>query len=339
MRTPAEWETHEAVWLAVPHLRDEWGIYFEGARREFLAFCKAIRGERLEILTATEEDTRWIRAELPEHSTTVHQQAFGDIWVRDTGPVFSFSEGRLMGTCFQFNGWGGRYRFEGDEDLSSRISELAEVPRRRIQLVIEGGALEQDGLGTLLTTRECLLNENRNPSRNEHAIESLLINSFGAKKVVWFDRGLNNDHTDGHIDNLVRFVAPGKVVCMMPMNRDDPNYDVLRDIRKRLSQTRNVEGELLEVIELPSPGRIETPCGTLLPASYCNFYIANESVIVPSYGRPTDAEAVSILAALFSDRTTLGLDATHILTGGGSFHCITQQQPRVPRRQLNLEKT
>jgi agmatine deiminase len=199
------------------------------------------------------------------------------------------------------------------------------------EFVLEGGSVEVDGEGTVLTTRQCLENPNRNPGRSTAEVERELERGLGAKTVLWLDDGLENDHTDGHIDTLARFVRPSAVVCMSPASPEDPNRRVLQEIERSLKSMKDVAGRRLEVYTLPSPGEVRDEDGRLMPASYVNFYIANTTVIVPQYGIANDAAAVAALTPLFPGRRVFGAPARAILAGGGAFHCITQQLPRGGR--------
>jgi agmatine deiminase len=194
--------------------------------------------------------------------------------------------------------------------------------------VLEGGAVDVDGEGTVLTTRQCLLHRNRNGAVDERQVEAELRESLGVERVLWFDEGLQNDHTDGHVDTLVRFVRPGTVVAMEPRRDDDPNAAALNALIRRAEDLRDARGRPLEVVRIPSPGRVVDAGGGVLPASYANFYVSNASVVVPTYGAPWDDEAVERVRALFPGRRTVGVDARAVLSGGGAFHCITQQQPQ-----------
>ncbi|MBW8882601.1 MAG: agmatine deiminase family protein, partial [Asticcacaulis sp.] len=195
--------------------------------------------------------------------------------------------------------------------------------------ILEGGALDHDGHGTVLTTRQCLLNPNRNPGWTEADAEQALAQTLGARKVIWLDDGLRNDHTDGHVDNLARFVAPGVVACPLPYGRDDPNTTVYDAVAKRLSSQTDARGQPLQVVRIPSPGRILDEDGEIVPASHMNFLIANDCVVVPIYEDRPGEFAVEALQSLFPERQVLGLSSRAILTGGGSFHCISQQVPLV----------
>jgi agmatine deiminase len=228
---------------------------------------------------------------------------------------------------FGFNGWGGKYVLAHDDRVAARVAEAAGRPAVHHDWILEGGSIDVDGQGTCLTTRECLLNPNRNPRLNRLAIERKLAEALGTRTVLWLEKGLLNDHTDGHVDTLARFVAPGVVVCMEPADPDDPNREVLQAIAADLERFTDAAGRRLDVRRIPSPGRVLGRSGEVLPASYVNFYIANHSVAVPTYDSPHDAAALAMIAELFPNRRTVGIAAKALLAGGGALHCITQQQP------------
>lgn len=337
-RQPAEWTPHAACFVAFPSHPELWGAALEPARDAFVELCRAIadpdpetgrpRGERLEVLVQGEENAAAAQVRLAGIPHRLHQARFGDIWMRDTAPIFVRDDGgRVAAARFRFNGWGGKYDLPGDTTVGDEIAALSGHPVRRHALVLEGGAVEPDGEGTLLTTRQCLENPNRNPGLERAEVEAALADALGAERVIWLERGLVNDHTDGHVDTLARFVGPGRVVCMHPEG-DDPNRDALLEIEAALGEAVDARGRRLEVVRLPSPGRVEDPDGTLMPASYVNFYVANTTVVVPVYGKDTDEAAVRTVAGCFPERRVVPVDARAILQGGGAFHCITQQQPR-----------
>ncbi len=328
---PAEWEPHSAVWSAWPSAADLWLEDLEPARGEVAALFKAIadngKGEALKILACGDDAIASARAALP--MAEIIPAVFGDIWLRDTAPIFTRAGGKLSAACFQFNGWGGKYVLEGDDGVAAFVAGRAKIPATRNDWVLEGGSIDVDGAGTALTTRQCLLNANRNPALTQADIEKRLADSLGIEKLIWLGDGLANDHTDGHIDNIARFIAPGVVMCMEPAGAGDPNRDALRAIIADLKAATDIHGKKLEVVTVPSPGRIENEDGEVIPASSMNFYIGNTAVVVPLYGAATDDAAVTAIAKAFPGRRTLGLPAGHVITGGGSFHCITQQEPKV----------
>jgi agmatine deiminase len=250
---------------------------------------------------------------------------FGDIWLRDTGPIFTTP---AEAAAFRFNGWGGKYELEGDDEVAGQIGDASSADLTRYDFILEGGALDHDGQGTVLTTRQCLLNPNRNSGWTEETAEAALTQALGAKKVLWLGDGLRNDHTDGHVDNLARFIAPGVVACPIAWGKGDPNANLYDATAQALMGMADAAGERLRVMRIPSPGWIDGEDGQPSPASHMNFVIANRAVIVPLYeSRRAGAFAIEALKSLFPGREVIGLPSTAILTGGGSFHCITQQVP------------
>ncbi|MAW82356.1 MAG: agmatine deiminase [Parvularcula sp.] len=343
-RQPAEWAPHDAVWIGWPSAADLWEDDLGPARAEVEDFIRAIlfpaegvTGEPVRLVARGPDAVaaaEIMRGHLPDPSrVTIHDLPIGDIWLRDTGPVFIKDDtGAPAASAFRFNGWGGKYELPEDDRIAEMIAERANVRLRRFDDFIgEGGALETDGEGTFITTRQCLLNNNRNPGMGEKDVEAVLKASLGAEKVIWLDEGLAGDHTDGHVDNLARFVAPGKVVCMRPTGDGDPNVEILAAIEKTLNAATDAAGRKFDVITVPSPGRVEQD-GEPVAASHMNFYIANHSVIMPIYenltGEATPGqEAADILKRLIDRPYFCAVDSSHILTGGGSFHCISQQEP------------
>ena len=323
MTTPPlpEWAPHEAVWIGFPSDPELWLGDLKPAEREVAAFAEAIyaggKGEKVRLVAAHEGAAKSARKLAPFAEVIV--EPFGDIWLRDTGPVVLGSCKQRRGQGFGFNGWGGKYDLEGDQDIGERLAKRAGFQFAMADWILEGGAVDGDGSGTVLTTEQCLLNPNRNTLSREET-EQRLLDDLGFERVVWLGSGLLNDHTDGHVDNLARFVAPGRVAIPMAA-KDDPNEAIYKDAAMRLSKAK------LDIVSLPSPGRITDEDGEIVPASYMNFYIGNAAVVVPQYGAANDKAAVAVVQALFPDRVAIGHRADHILTGGGSFHCISQQVP------------
>ena len=315
---PAEWAPHKAVWIGFPSHPELWVDDLEPAREEVAAFARAVhadgRGEQVLLVCADDEAATAARAIAPFADVVI--EAFGDIWLRDTGPIVL---GDGSARVFDFNGWGGKYDLPGDNTIGERLAAGRDTQVTRSDWVLEGGAIDGDGTGVVVTTEQCLLNPNRNPLLHRADIEERLHTDLGFTQVVWLGDGLANDHTDGHIDNLARFVAPGRVA--VPVGADnDPNWRVYQEAAARLRAAG------LDVVPVPSPGRVIRD-GDVVPASYMNFYIGNAAVVVPIYGASEDAGAVTAFQAIFPDREVVGLRADHILTGGGSFHCISQQIP------------
>lgn len=330
---PAEWAPHRAVWMAFPHLEEEWGGALAEAQVEIAALVRAIAtdgAELVELLVrdeALEAHARALIGTVP--NLRFHHATYGDAWTRDTSAIVVFDgERQKHGMRFRFNGWGEKFAMPGDVEVGDFIASKMGFPVSRHVTVLEGGAIDVDGHGTLLTTESCLFEPNRNPALSRADYESLLRAAFGAKRVVWLRRGLLNDHTDGHVDTIARFTPGGRVVCMQARRDDDPNREVMDEIAADLASYRDATGTPIEVVRLPSPGVHRDASGEVLPATYCNFYIANGAVLVPTYGVPEDEEALATLALLFPEHKVVGLSSRAILRGGGSFHCITQQEPR-----------
>jgi agmatine deiminase len=332
---PAEWARHAACWLAWPSQGHLWREHLGPAQAEFATLCQAITehgGESLDLLVPDEATEAEAREALAASLGQVrfHRVPVGDIWLRDTAPIFvKDGTGALGAACFRFNGWGGKYVLPDDDQVAQRVATLSRAPRFDHRWILEGGSVEGDGEGTVITTRQCLLNPNRNPDMDQTQIEAALREGLGAEKVLWLDEGLINDHTDGHIDTLARFVAPGVVVCMEARDAGDPNAAILDRLAADLTAFTDARGRRLQVVRIPSPGGVENAEGELMPASFVNFYIGNRSVVVPTYGTPYDEAAVAALTPLFPGRRVVGRSARAILSGGGAFHCITQQQPEV----------
>jgi agmatine deiminase len=337
-RQPAEWKTHKACWLAYPYNVKEWGTPLAAAQQEFVALCEAIadidpltkepRGEQLEVLAANFDVLEQARHALANVPSNFHLIPYDDIWLRDSAPIFvARPEGQTAAVQFQFNVWGHKFELPQDEEVAANIAKGTGLQVFEYPFVLEGGSVETDGEGTCLTTRQCLLNPNRNPNLDQDTLEQFLKFALGYEKILWLDEGLINDHTDGHIDTLVRFVAPGVVICMVPKAKDDPNAAALKRIASALSAFTDAKGRKLQMVTIPSPGLVLDEEGEAMPASYVNFYIGNRTVVVPTYGTKFDAIAVKAISACFPTRRTVGLSAKAILTGGGAFHCITQQQP------------
>jgi agmatine deiminase len=325
---PPEWAPHRAMWLGFPSHAELWEDDLAPARAEVAALARALAGpggEQVKLMTGSDEGEAAARALLGrEAGIEIVPGRFGDIWLRDTGPIFAGG----MAHAFRFNGWGGKYDLPHDDEVAAQIAQAAGVERIDHPFVLEGGAVDHDGAGTILTTDQCVLNPNRNPGWTAADAEAALAQSLGARKVLWLGEGLRNDHTDGHVDNLARFVAPATVVIPVAWGRGDPNAEAYDDAARRLAGMTDAEGRKLRVHRIPSPGWFEGPeKDGPIPASHMNFLIANRAVIVPTYVERAGAFAVEALKQVFPDRAVIGLPSTALLSGGGSFHCITQQEP------------
>ena len=316
-----EWAPHQAVWIGFPSAADLWLEDLAPAQLEVAAFASAVHAEGAgeEVWLVAADDTAAAEARRLAPFAKVIVEPFGDIWLRDTAAIITGSGADRRGVDFAFNGWGGKYELPGDDSIGERLAAEAAIPCTRSAWILEGGAIDGDGSGTFLTTEQCLLNPNRNPEFDKEEVERRLRRDLGATRLVWLGDGLINDHTDGHVDNLARFVGPNRV-AIPEATTDDPNAGAYADAAEILLNSD------LEVVAIPSPGLVELD-GEIIPASYMNFYIGNAAVVVPLYGAPNDEAAVDAIQAIFPDRKVVGLRADHILTGGGSFHCASQQVP------------
>jgi agmatine deiminase len=311
--------------MAWPHDDEQWIGMLEPVRREFVQLVDAIaRFEPVELLVADDESARDARSRLRERAIRLHHVPHQDLWLRDSGPIFVARGDEVALVDWEFNGWGRKYPAERDNEIPTHVARIlgGAVPFRP-GLVMEGGALEVNGEGVGLTTRQCLLSPERNPSLGEREIGDALREQLGLSELIWLDNGLEGDHTDGHIDTLTRFVDEHTIVTSVCAHRDDPNHATLA---ANLDRLRSV-GDRFRIAELPVPaGRVEFD-GQRLPLTYANFYIVNGGVIVPTYGVAEDAAALEVLRRLFADRQLVPLSAAALITGGGAFHCVTQQQP------------
>ncbi|MGO9982746.1 MAG: agmatine deiminase family protein [Rhodomicrobium sp.] len=327
---PPEWAPQKAVWTAWPADPEQWNGDVEPARRDVAALVRALADFGLLRLLVNGAEAEASARKKLGGAAEFFQAKYGDIWLRDTGPIFARAGGRALALRFKTNAWGGKFDLPDDATVGDDIARFADVPVRRFDFVLEGGAIEHDGGGTILTTRQTLLNPNRNGWTKEEA-EAALSEGLGAKKVIWIDEGLKNDHTDGHIDNLARFVAPGLVVCQAPAGDDDQNAEVLNAIARSLEEASDARGRRLEVIRIPGVGHYRNVLGETSPASHMNFIVANGVVAVPVYGTRSQDAALGMLRELFPKRKVIGLPSQGVLgygdIGGGSFHCITQQEP------------
>ncbi len=327
---PAEWSPHRAMWLGFPSHAELWEDDLEPAQSEVAALARALAGpgkERVRLLVCGDDAEDAARLLLDDADVEIVRGQFGDVWLRDTGPIFVERDGAFGAQAFRFNGWGGKYVLEGDETVAEQIAAAAGAPLSTAPCVLEGGALEHDGLGTVLTTRQCVLNPNRNPGWTEIEAEAAVTQNLGARAVLWLGDGLKNDHTDGHVDNLARFVAPGVVACPVSWGASDPNTEVYDEAAEALAGMRNARGGALTVVRIASPGLIEGKDGKAEPASHMNFIIANGAVVAPVYESRASAFALDTLKSLFPEREVIGLSSRALLTGGGSFHCISCEEP------------
>ncbi len=324
LHMPAEWAPHAAVWIGFPHLDDEWAGQIDAARADVAAFANVVhdggRGEEVRLVVNDERQAQ-IAAALVAPGVRILVQPLGDIWLRDTGPIIVGTGLKRRARNFRFNWWGEKFVMPGDQEVGAALATESGLPVDEQDWVLEGGGIDVDGTGLCVTTEECLLNINRNPSLTRADIAVRLHQSLGIDRLLWLGKGLVGDHTDGHVDNLARFVGEGRLALPVAAGSDDPNADIYKDARARAAAFGGIE-----IVDLPSPGRVEMD-GEIVAASYMNFYIGNTVVVVPTYGVANDAAAVEALAALFPARRAVGVPARGIIAGGGSFHCSSQQVP------------
>ncbi|MFV0645383.1 MAG: agmatine deiminase family protein [Sphingomonadaceae bacterium] len=322
---PPEWAPQDWIWIGFPHDAEEWPFCLDRARKQIAAFASAVAesGQSVRLIVRDEANVALAR-KLCSARVTIQIFPFGDIWLRDTGPLVLqdiHDPTHQEALRCRFNGWGGKYLMEGDQQIGALLAKDAGLQIRRSDWILEGGAIDGDGTGLVVTTEQCLLNPNRNPDLSRADIEKRMARDLGFDRILWLGDGLVNDHTDGHVDNLARFVAPGTLALPRAQGSDDPNAAIYADALRRAAAFG------LKICDIPSPGRIERN-GMIEPASYANFVITSRLVVVPTFGVAADSEAVETLAALFPDRDVIGLRADAVLAGGGGFHCASQQMPR-----------
>jgi agmatine deiminase len=328
---PAEWAPQKAIWTAWPANAQEWNGDLNAPRADVAKLVRVLAqaGNRVRLLANGREAEASAQAAVGD-AVEIVPARYGDIWLRDTGPIFAKGAQGSVALRFNTNSWGGKYDLPDDAVVGDTVADLAKAPVHRFDFVLEGGALDHDGEGTVLATRQTLLNPNRNGWGRDDA-ETALRDAIGAKKIIWIDEGLLNDHTDGHIDNIARFVAPGRVVCQSPALNGDPNAAILDAIARALEAATDSQGRRLEVIRIPGVGNYINKLGDVTPASHMNFIISNGVVVVPVYGTETQDAAIAALQKVFPERKVVGLSSRGLIgygdAGGGSFHCITQQEP------------
>lgn len=332
-----EWAPQRALWTAWPASSKEWNGDLESPRRDVAALVRALApNNRIRVLVSSSEARQSAASAVGDVAELV-PLAYGDIWLRDTSPLFATDLNGPCGLRFRNNGWGGKFLLPGDEAVGDGLAALAGVPTRRFKFVLEGGAIDHDGAGTILATRQTLLNKNRNGWSQAEA-EDLLRAALGARKILWIDVGLASDHTDGHVDNVARFVGPGRIVIQEPVEPDDPNAEVFAAVAENLTGATDALGREIDIVSIPSPGRFLNADGEVAPASHLNFVIANGIVAVPVFGTRSQADALKRLQAVFPDRKVVGLSASSLLgagdAGGGAFHCITREEPDYARGRL-----
>ncbi|RYY54764.1 MAG: agmatine deiminase family protein [Chitinophagaceae bacterium] len=335
---PAEFAPHEAMWLSWPHKEASWPDKIQAIFPFYAQFVKEVsKSELVRINVADETMKAFATGHLRNAGVDLARVQFffhptNDAWCRDHGPAFLINPGadvKKVVVDWGYNAWGGKYPpFDLDDVVPTLIAKEFGLPVYHPGIVMEGGSVEFNGDGTILTSTACLLNKNRNPHLDQTQIEQYLFDYYGARQVLWVDEGIVGDDTDGHIDDTVRFVNRDTVVTVIEEDKNDDNYEILQQNLRQLKSMRLADGKQLNIVELPMPDAV-TWEDQRLPASYANFYIANGSVIVPTFRSDKDDKALQILQAQFPDRNVVGIDSTEIIWGLGSFHCLSQQEPLV----------
>jgi len=334
---PAEWHKHTATWLSWPHKEASWPGKIDLIYPRYCEFIKVIsEGELVRINVKDEQMAAFAKQQLLAAGVDLKRIEFfefetNDAWCRDHGPAFLINTETKQKAIVDwgYNAWGNKYPpFDLDDVIPTKIGERFGLPVYHPGIVMEGGSVDFNGAGTLITSTACLLNENRNPQLNQQQIEEYLQNYYGVDQVLWVGEGIIGDDTDGHIDDTVRFVNEDTVVTVIEEDKNDANYQLLQDNLEMLKKMRLPNGKQLNIVELPMPREVIYE-DQHLPASYANFYIANSAVVMPTFRCDRDAIAVDILRGCFPDRKVVGIDSTDIIWGLGSFHCLSQQEPEV----------
>ncbi len=335
---PAEFAKHEATWLSWPHKEASWPGKIDSIYPNYSLFVKYLtESELVRINVVNEAMKNFATLHLQQAGVDMNRVQFfmhptNDAWCRDHGPAFLINPSAAIKKVivdWNYNAWGNKYPpFDLDDVIPTLIGKQFNIPVYHPGIVMEGGSVEFNGKGTLITSTACLLNENRNPDLNQGQIEEYLYNYYGVEQVLWVAEGIIGDDTDGHIDDTVRFVNEDTVITVIEENRQDENYALLQSNLKQLQEMRLLNGKQLNIVELPMPDAVIYE-DQRLPASYANFYISNAHVIVPTFQSAKDDKALQIIADCFPDRKTVGIDSTDIIWGLGSFHCLSQQEPLV----------
>lgn len=336
---PAEWAPHEATWLAWPNNPEAWPKNLKAVQDIWVEIARVLSlGEKVRLLVHDDEVGEDVSNRLKNAGADMKEVSLlkiptVDIWIRDYGPTFVTRRGgenRVAANSWVFNAWGEKYEsWLKDDGVARQVAHLLQVPLYESSLILEGGSIEVNGQGTCLLTEQCLLNSNRNARLSRREIERTLVDYLGVTHFIWLGQGVAGDDTDGHIDNLARFVNPTTVVCPLEEDSRDENYTPLQENHERLQRATDHKGEKLQVVTLPVPGRV-VDGRERLPASYANFYIANETVLVPVYDHPNDEKAIDTLDSLFPERKVIGIPCRSLVYGLGAIHCMTQQEPAPP---------
>src|SRR3989338_7439068 len=334
---PAEWERHDAIWLAWPYDKTTFPDRVDKAEETYISIVKSIyQSEKINLLVLNHDVKNKIIEMLKKENVDFNRvnfyvEDYADVWFRDYGPIFVVNrkEKKLAMVKWNFNAWGNKYEgLKKDTNIPYKINKKLKSQIFEPGIVLEGGSIEVNGNGTLLTTEQCLLNKNRNPDLSKKEIENYLKNYMGVRHVIWLKEGIVGDDTDGHIDDIARFVNPGTVLCAYEENEDDENYKILKENYGILMNSTDENGNKLNVIKLPMPGFVGDEEGRL-PASYANFYISNKIVLAPIFGHENDKMALDIIQKYFPERKVVGINCRELVYGLGTLHCISQQQPAI----------
>ena len=334
---PAEWAKHEATWLTWPYLNDSFPGKVDSVYPSYMAFIKQIAlGEKVRINAPNGSQIAQIKVllkkyEVYEKNIELFIHPSNDVWCRDHGPAFLVKPSnpdRKMIISWEFNAWGGKYPSNLDNEIPDKIAQLFKHKFVKPGIIMEGGSVDFNGAGTVLTTTACLLNKNRNPHLTQEQIENYLRKYYCIDQVLWLGDGIAGDDTNGHVDDITRFINEDTVVTAVESNKNDENYIPLKENLEALKKMRLLNGKQLNVIELPMPEPVYHE-GQRLPASYANFYFANSALIVPTFRCKNDEVALKILSEVITDRPVVGIDSVEIVWGFGSFHCLSQQEPLV----------
>jgi agmatine deiminase len=324
---PAEWRAHRRSWMCWPCRFEAWGSAQALARAKgaVAQVARAI-AEFEPVMMAARSQDAGDAAQLCGSAVEIFAAPLDDSWARDTGPTFLSSR---AGVAWRFNAWGGKYQgFENDKMFAARVLDRANARCYPAPIVCEGGAIHVDGDGTLITTEQCLLNPNRNPESCRDAVEKVLMRYTGARRVIWLGGVFSDIETDGHVDNIACFAAPGRMILGVPPTKSHPDFEPVAAVRRQLAEIRDARGRALEIVEIAQPQIPRTDWrGRLLAASYVNFYLVNGALVMPAFGDPADEQARAVLADCFPDRRIVQIEARDLVEGGGGIHCITQQEP------------
>ncbi len=329
-RMPAEWEPHSGTWITWPHNTDTWPSNMAEVEEIYAMMVELLsKNEQVNILVNDQKSKDHVLEKLrpTAENVFIHIITTYDSWIRDYGPIFVRSNDETALVDWRFNAWGGKYEpWPYDDDVPSKIASLLKIPSFSPDMILEGGSIDVNGLGTCITTESCLLNPNRNPQLDKGDIEKYLKGYLGLQNIIWLKGGIAGDDTDGHIDDIARFVNPNTVACCLEEDPNDENYSILMENYTRLLDATDQNGKKLNVIPLPMPEIVDDGARRL-PASYANFYIANGVVLVPTFNHPNDKRAIRIIQGLFPRREVTGIYSKALVEGFGAFHCLTQQQP------------